>query len=179
MTMYSTFQKKTFQLIHCWTELRNCPKFSSTLEKKPRKSPLESPASSASAQSQFIGTPVPESEEGMERPMGKKAAKRLKKKEHDAKGVEFITALTQVKDTVIELSEARHEKIQQIIELEKERFKVAEERERAREEREKAREERENRMYEMSILGIDTSTMEAPLAEYYKSLKADILKKRI
>ncbi|KAL6554253.1 hypothetical protein OROMI_019926 [Orobanche minor] len=124
--------------------------------KKPRKSPLESSTSSASAQSQFIGTPVPESE-GMERPM----------------------ALTEVKDTVSKLSEARHEKIQQIIELEKERFKVAEERERAREERERAREERDNRMYEMSILSIDTSTMEAPLAEYYKSLKADILKKRI
>ncbi|KAK1357350.1 hypothetical protein POM88_050606 [Heracleum sosnowskyi] len=172
MTLYSTFQKKTFQLIHCWTELRNCPKFSSTLEKKTRKSPLESPVASTSAQSQFIGTPAQESEERMERPMGKKAAKRLKKSEHDANDVEFITALTQVKDTVSKLSEARYEKIQQMIELEKERFKAAEE-------REKAREERDKRMYEMSILGIDTSTMEAPLAKYYKSLKADILKKRI
>ncbi|XP_074375359.1 glutathione S-transferase T3-like [Apium graveolens] len=95
MTMYSTLQKKTFQLIQCWTELRNCPKFSSTLKKKTRKSPLESPASSASAQSQFIGTPVHEIEEQMERPMGKKAAKRLKKIEQDAKDVEFIAALNQ------------------------------------------------------------------------------------
>ncbi|XP_074325073.1 glutathione S-transferase T2-like [Apium graveolens] len=172
MTMYSTLQKKTFQLIHCWTELRNCPKFSSTLKKKTRKSPFESPASSASAQSQEI-------EEQMERPMGKKAAKRLKKIEHDAKDVEFITALNQVKDTMSKLSKVRHEKIQQMIELEKERFKAAEEREKAREERDRAREERDRRMYEMSVLGIDTSTMEAPLVEYYKSLKADILNKRI
>ncbi|KAK1382706.1 hypothetical protein POM88_020441 [Heracleum sosnowskyi] len=179
MTLYSTFQKKTFQLIHCWPELCNCPKFSSTLEKKTRKSPLESPVASASAQSQFIGTPAQESEERMEGPMGKKAGKHLKKSEHDAKDVEFIIALTQVKDTVSKLSEVRYEKIQQMIELEKERFKVAEEREKAREERERAREERDKRMYEMSIFGIDTSTMEAPLAEYYKSLKADILKKRI
>lgn len=84
-----------------------------------------------------------------------------------------------MKDTVSKLSEARHEKIQQLIEFEKERFKVAEEREKSREERERAREERDNRMYELSILSINTSTMEAPLAEYYNSLKAEILKKRI
>ncbi|KAK1360841.1 hypothetical protein POM88_045315 [Heracleum sosnowskyi] len=174
MTLYSTFQ-----LIHCWTELRNCPKSGSTLEKKTRKSPLECPTASASAQSQFTGTPAQESEERMERPMGKKSVKLLKKSEHDAKDVEFITALTQVKDTVSKLSETRYEKIQQMIELEKEWFKAAEEREKTREERERAKEEKDKRMYEMSILGIDTSNMEAPLAQYYKSLKDDILKKRI
>lgn len=179
MGMYSSLQKKTFQLIHCWTELRHCPKFSANQAKKPKKSPLESPASSASAQSHFIGTDVPEREETMERPIGKKAAKRLKRNEHDAKADEFISTLTQMKDTVTRLSTARNETMQQLIQLEKERFKAAEDREIAREEREKSREERDNRMYEMSILGIDTSTMEAPLAQYYKSLKDDILKKRL
>lgn len=32
-------------------------------------------------------------------------------------------------------------------------------------------------MYEISILTIDTSTMEGPLFEYYKSLKTNYLKK--
>lgn len=176
MAMYSSLQKKTFQFIHCWTELRHCPKFSATVAKKPRKSLLDSPTSSASAQSPFMGTPI--LEERIERPMGRKAAKRLKKTEQDAKSDEFITALTQVKDTVSRLSKSRHETIQQLIKIEKERLKTTEERERAREERERAKEERDKQIYEMSILAIDTTTMEATLAQYYKSLKDDILKNR-
>lgn len=66
----------------------------------------------------------------------------------------FVKAITQVKDTMSRLSESKNE----LIEFEKERPRQR------RSEKERTVEERENQMYEISILAIDTNTIEPPLA---------------
>ncbi|WOH04335.1 hypothetical protein DCAR_0623744 [Daucus carota subsp. sativus] len=113
------------------------------------------------------------SEEGMERPIGRKAAKKLKRSRNEATDDEFVEIFKKMKEEARLTASSRNESINNIIKMEEER----QARERVQLEINKAKEERENQIYEASILAIDTTVMDPQLARYYQALKDKILSK--
>lgn len=145
----------------------------------------DSPKSFASVASPFVSKLSQESDERMEGSIGRKVTKRLKRTEHAwGKNWQFITVITQVKDTMSKPSESRNETYPTADwaweGLTKGNRRARKSKGRARtttEKRERGKEDRKKQMYEISILIIHIIIMESPLAKYYNSLKTNILKK--
>ncbi|KAL9671217.1 hypothetical protein QQ045_008783 [Rhodiola kirilowii] len=79
MEMYQSLQGSAFSFSHCWTELRNSPKFASNMSKKKVKSsPNDNLHTMGSSQRPLNIDCEQENEEGLERPIGRKAAKKEK-----------------------------------------------------------------------------------------------------
>ncbi|WOG86619.1 hypothetical protein DCAR_0205836 [Daucus carota subsp. sativus] len=122
----------------------------------------------------------------MERPPGRKAAKKLKKASNEAKDGEGLEILKTMQKDAVAIASSRFESIQmslqlqkEIRELQKEELQIRsakEERERQKEERERQKEERERQIYEASIMAVDTTQMLLDQAKYYNVLKARIMK---
>lgn len=107
-----------------------------------------------------------ESDEMIERPIGRKATKRLKNLNFEAKEDQFKVILNEMKENLTVTAQQRNEAFDKVVKMEEERH-----------EWKRAKEERERQLYETSITEKDTSTMETHLASYYNSFKANIMKK--
>lgn len=92
--MYEKVMKEKFMFIRHWNALRFSPKYQSSLAKKSK------PAKDKDASSQSVDSQIPislESDEMMERPIGRKAAKKLKRATNEAKDEEGLEILKQCK----------------------------------------------------------------------------------
>lgn len=154
--------------MHCWTELRHSPKFASNLcrSKKNKTSPNDESSSTPSSGSPVSVSIETESDGMIERPPGRKAAKRSKNLNLEGKDDQFKVILMEMKENLTATAQQRTEAFDKVVKMEEERH-----------EWKRAKEERERQLYETSIMEKDTSTMEPHLASYYNSLKANILKK--
>lgn len=158
MQMYETMMKVPFPFMRCWMELRNSPKFVANIDKKNKTTTKDNQPSSPSTESP-LNTILLDSEDGMERPIGRKAAKKLKRSINEAIDDEFVKMFKKMKEEARVVTVSRTESINNIVKIEEER----QERERVQLEINKAKEERENQIYEASILAIDTTEMQPQL----------------
>ena len=166
--MYQNIQGNAFPYMHCWTELRHSPKFASnqSKSKKNKTSPNDKSSPTPSSGSQASVNNEVENDDTQERPIRRKAAKRLHKANLEGKEDEFKVLLTEMKESLTVTAQQRMEAFDKVVKMEEERH-----------EWKRAKEERERQLYETSIMEKDTSAMEPHLASYYNSLKANILKK--
>ncbi|KAL8110745.1 hypothetical protein AgCh_026473 [Apium graveolens] len=103
-----------------------------------------------------------ETESGLERPIGRKAAKKMKK-------AAFNMSL-QLQKEMMEMQKEEQERQKEIMQLQKKKLQFR----LAKEERERQK-ERERQVYEASIIAMGTNTMTSDQAKYYDALKARIL----
>ncbi|KAL6576350.1 hypothetical protein OROHE_000131 [Orobanche hederae] len=94
--MYERIMKEKFMFIRHWNALRFSPKYQASLAKKNK------PAKDRDASSQSIDSQIPtslESDEMMERPSGRKAAKKLKKAAIEVKDEDGLELLKTMQKT--------------------------------------------------------------------------------
>ena len=98
MEMYERVMKEKFMFIRYWNALRFSPKYQASLAKKNK------PAKDKDASSQSVDSQIPtslESDEMMERPIRRKATKKLKRVVNEAKDEEGLEILnTMQKDAL-------------------------------------------------------------------------------
>ncbi|KAK1367926.1 hypothetical protein POM88_034018 [Heracleum sosnowskyi] len=102
-SMYQKIQGSSFPYMHCWTELRHSPKFAPNQpkSKKNKTSPNdESPTTPSSGGSPASVNFEIENDDMTERPLGRKAAKRLKKLNLESKEDAFKVLLTEMKENL-------------------------------------------------------------------------------
>ncbi|WOH06060.1 hypothetical protein DCAR_0625483 [Daucus carota subsp. sativus] len=182
---YESVMNEKFMFMRHWNALRFAPKFQAYFKKKNR-SARDTDASSQSVDSQI---PNLESDEMMERPIGRKAAKKLKRAadkesleliktmQKDALAIassrsESVNRSLQLQLKMMQLQKEQLEMQKEIMQLQKEKLQLR----LAREERERQKEERERQVYEASIMAVDTSKMLPDQAKYYEALKARIMR---
>ena len=120
MQMYETMMKVPFPFMRCWMELRNSPKFASNITKKSKAATKDNHSSSQSTESP-VSSSAEASEEGMERPIGRKAAKKLKRSRNEATDDEFVEIFKKMKEEARLTASSRNESINNIIKMEEER----------------------------------------------------------
>ncbi|KAL6541965.1 hypothetical protein OROGR_011451 [Orobanche gracilis] len=174
--MYERVMKEKFMFIRHWNALRFSPKYQASLAKKKKKPTKDKETSSQSVDSQM---PISlESDDMMERPIGRKAAKKLKKAANEAKDEEGLEILKTMQKDALAIASSRSESVQMSLQLQKEMMQLQKEDLQlrlAKEDRERQKEERERQIYEASIMAMDTSKMLPDQARYYDALKARIL----
>ncbi|KAL6521107.1 hypothetical protein OROGR_017676 [Orobanche gracilis] len=119
-----------------------------------------------------------ESDDMMECPIGRKAAKKLKKAANEAKDEEGLEILKTLQNDALAIASSRSESVQMSLQLQKEIMQLQKEDLQlrlAKEDRERQKEERERQIYEASIMAMDTSKMLPDQARYYDALKSRIL----
>lgn len=85
MDMYEGIMKEKFPFIRQWHELRNSPKYAASLVKKSKTGLKDNQPSSPSVESPHSTSHGVESDDaGMERPIGRKAAKKMKRAAYEA-----------------------------------------------------------------------------------------------
>ena len=194
MDMYESIMKEKFAFIRQWHKLRSSPKYAASLAKKIKATMKDNQPSSPSVESpHFTSHGVEFDEIGMERPIGRKAAKKMKRAAYEAKDGESLEILKSMQKEALAIASSRSESVNMSLQLQKEMMEMQkEEQERqkeiiqlqkeklqlrlAKEERERHKEERERHVYEASIMATDTSMMAPDQAKYYDALKARILK---
>ncbi|XP_052190871.1 glutathione S-transferase T3-like isoform X2 [Diospyros lotus] len=181
MEMYRSLQKSTFTFLHCWHELRHAPKFCSTSSKKKSKiSQNESPATSSPSTPDSVNLldiDVRSNEPSLERPIGdaaKECGRKDKSKVIEASDEEIKNMLTEMTEKRMQSKMILIEQANEMLRLKREKVELA----REKIELERRKEEREQMIYEERIIGIDISEMDELQAEYYKSLKLEIIQKR-
>lgn len=93
MKMYDDIMKEKFPFIQHSNELRHSPKYATTLAKKNKTDSKENGPSSPSVESPLSTNNGVESEEGMECPIGRKAAKKMKRAAYEATDGESLEIL--------------------------------------------------------------------------------------
>ncbi|XP_074328769.1 glutathione S-transferase T3-like [Apium graveolens] len=174
--MYEGVMKEKFMFIRHWNALRFSPKYQASLAKKNK------PTKDKDVSSQSVDSQIPtsrDSDEMMERPMGSKAAKKLKRAANEAKDEEGLKILKTMQKDALAIASSRTESIQISLQLQKDMMQLQKEELQlrlAKEERERQKEERERQVYEASIMAIDTSKMLPDQVKYYDALKARIMR---
>ncbi|KAL8149220.1 hypothetical protein AgCh_006288 [Apium graveolens] len=186
---YESVMTEKFMFMRHWNALRFAPKFQSCFKKK-NKSAKDKDASSQSVDSQIHSL---ESDEMMERPIGRKAAKKLKRTGNEATDEDSLELLRTMQKDALAIASSRSESVNRSLQLQQEMMQLQkEEQERqkeimqlqkeklqlrlAKEERERQKEERERQVYEASIMAVDTSKMLPDQVKYYDALKARIMR---
>ncbi|XP_074376189.1 glutathione S-transferase T3-like [Apium graveolens] len=174
--MYERIMKEKFMFMRHWNSLRFSPKYQASLAKK-NKPTKDRETSSPSVDSQHpTGL---ESDEMMERPVGRKAAKKLKRAINETKDEEGLELLKTMQKDALAIASSRSEAVQMSLQLQKEMMHLQKEELQlrlAKEERERQKEDRERQIYEASIMAMDTSKMLPDQAKYYDALKARIMR---
>lgn len=161
--------------IRHWNVLRFSLKYQASLAKKNK------PAKDKDASSQSVDSQIPtslESDEKMERPIGRKAAKKLKRATNEASDEDSLELLKTMQKDALAIASSRSDLVNMSLQLQKEMMQFLEELQLrlAKEERERQKEERERQVYEASIMAMDTSKMLPDQAKYYEALKTRIMR---
>ncbi|WOG81844.1 hypothetical protein DCAR_0100998 [Daucus carota subsp. sativus] len=162
--------KEKFMFVRHRNALRFSLKYQASMANK-NKSAKEKEVSSQSVNLQM---PMSlDSDEMIERPIGRKAAKKLKRAANEAKAEEGLEILKTIQNDALAIASSRRESIQVSLQLQKELVQLR----LAKEDRERQNEERERQIYEASIMAMDTTKILPDLAKYYDALKVNIMKK--
>lgn len=102
--MYERVMKEKFMFIRHWNALQLSPKYQASLAKKNK------PTKDKDASSQSVDSQIPaslESDEMMERPIGRKAAKKLKRAANEAKDEEGLEILKTMQKDALAIASSR------------------------------------------------------------------------
>ncbi|XP_062113943.1 uncharacterized protein LOC133824946 [Humulus lupulus] len=164
---YRSIHPTSFNFLHCWTILRHHPKWKeSVAEGSSMKAKRRSIIRDGHAP-EFIDedTAAPSLDVNLERPIGKKAAKKRKRQEDNS---------SNLTDLVIEIKGERIKSNAKKGEIRKEYARIAKE----RFELDKQKEENEIMRRELEIMRVDVSTLSPTQQEYFRSLQLEILEKQ-
>ncbi|KAK3204737.1 hypothetical protein Dsin_018783 [Dipteronia sinensis] len=182
MKMFHEIQGTTFQVLHCWNELRHAPKW--ITESGMKNSKNSKTASPAIPDTKILGDAEVDNVEVMARPISRKAAKERLKKDKHRQVVSNITLVTllieEMKEEQKEKAKNRAELYSQIYIQEQERIKIEQERLRVDQENQNLKKEKiclKIIKNDERIMAMDTSNMPSMQAEYYKKLQMEIIAK--
>lgn len=164
--MYREIQKSNFQFEHCWNVLRHQPKWVAHVRQcSSKKRQLGSSYSSTQVEEHVNldddNTPNSACMD-LPRPVGKKAEKeRAKKGKWNDKIEIWLEEKRKMHEQKIRLHEQKVSLLAQDIDIEKKRIDIQE------------------RQEDVKIMMVDTSTLSAVQKEYFDSLQAEIVAKRM
>ncbi|CAL5400761.1 unnamed protein product [Camellia sinensis] len=183
--LYKDLYHSNFPFEHCWNELRSQPKWmEDTTTKKQKSTKNASPATSTPCTPDSVNLENNDNYDVVERPIGRKAAKKNKAKDLGNNVTEspFVKLLEEimVKNDII--NEKKIEIFEKSYLQEERRIENEEMREERRIENEERREERrlalEEKREEERIMSMDTSNMPPLQAQYIRQRQMQILEKR-
>ncbi|KAI7993801.1 Glutathione S-transferase T2 [Camellia lanceoleosa] len=172
--LYKDLYHSNFPFEHCWNELRSQPKWmEDTTTKKPKSTKNASPATSTPCAPDSVNLENNDNYDVVERPIGRKAAKKNKAKDIGNNVTEspFVKLLEEIKVKNDITNEKKIEIFEKSYLQEERRI----ENEEMREERRLALEERRE---EERIMSLDTSIMPPLQAQYIRQRQMQILEKR-
>ncbi|XP_062083610.1 glutathione S-transferase T3-like [Humulus lupulus] len=164
---YRSIHPTSFNFLHCWTILRHHPKWKeSVAEGSSMKAKRRSIIRDGHAP-EFIDedTAAPSLDVNLERPIGKKVAKKRKRQEDNS---------SNLTDLVIEIKGERIKSNAEKGEIRKEYARIAKE----RLEFDKQKEDNEIMRRELEIMRVDVSTLSPTQQEYFRTLQLEILEKQ-
>ncbi|KAI8022477.1 Protein ZINC INDUCED FACILITATOR-LIKE 1 [Camellia lanceoleosa] len=183
--LYKELYHSNFPFEHCWNELRSQPKWmEDTTTKKQKSTKNASPATSTPCTPDSVNLENSDNYDVMERPIGRKAAKKNKAKDVGNNVTEspFVKLLAEIKVKNDITNEKKIEIFEKSYLQEERRIENEERREERRIENEERREERrlalEERREEERIMSMDTSNMPPLQAQYIRQRQMQILEKR-
>uniref|UniRef100_A0A803R108 No apical meristem-associated C-terminal domain-containing protein n=1 Tax=Cannabis sativa TaxID=3483 RepID=A0A803R108_CANSA len=157
--LYRSNHSATFNFLHCWTTLRHHPKWKEYVVESINAKTKRGSTTSNGDMPEFLDEDTsPSIDVNLERPIGKKAAKKRKRQESTS---------SDVIDLVLQISEKRDKKDAKKEEYKKEFICLTKE----RLELDKQKEVNE-------IMRIDFSTLSPMQQEYFRSLQLEILEKK-
>ncbi|CAL5350343.1 unnamed protein product [Camellia sinensis] len=172
--LYKDLYHLNFPFEHCWNELRSQPKWmEDTTTKKQKSTKNASPATSTPCTPYSVNLENNDNYDVVERPIGKKAAKKNKAKDLGNNVTEspFVKLLEEIK-VKNDITNEKKIKIFEKSYLQEERRIENEER------REEWRLALEERREEERIMSMDTSIMPPLQAQYIRQRQMQILEKR-
>lgn len=104
--------------------MRHSSKYAAILAKKCKTSLKENHPSSPLAESPLSANHGVESEEGMERPIGRKAAKKMKRAAYEASEGESLEILKSMQKDALVVTSSRSESIKMSLQLQKEMMQM-------------------------------------------------------
>ena len=172
--VYKEPHKSSFPFEHCWNELRYNPKWMEDSQSKKQKTKSDAtPSSSNPSTPESVN--IEDDSGGLERPMGRKAAKERARKsnsklseDNNSSSTYFIKLFEEMKEEKKKMAGKKVTYMEKMVVVEQE--KVAIEQEKVQLEQMKE---------EQKIMLIDTSVMPPIQAEYFKSLQMEIVAKKM
>ena len=179
--VYKELHKSSFPFEHFWNELRYNPKWMEDSQSKKQKTKSgATPSSSNPSTPESVN--IEDDSGGLERPMGRKAAKERARKsksklseDNNSSSTYFIKLFEEMKEEKKKMAEKKVTFMEKMVVVEQEKLVV--EQEKVAIEQEKV--QLEQMKEEQKIMLIDTSVMPPIQAEYFKRLQMEIVAKKM
>ena len=172
--VYKELHKSSFPFEHCWNELRYNPKWMEDSQSKKKKTKSGATPSSSNP-STLESVNIEDDSGGLERPIGRKAAKERARKsksklseDNNSSSTYFMKLFEEMKEEKKKMAEKKVTYMEKMVVVEQEKLVV---------EQEKV--QLEQMKEEQKIMLIDTSIMPPIQAEYFKLLQMEIVAKKM
>ena len=172
--VYKELHKSSFPFEHCWNELRYNPKWMEDSQSKKQKTKSgATPSSSNHSTPELVN--IEDDSGGLERPIGRKAAKERARKsksklfeDNNSSSTYFMKLFEEMKEEKKKMAEKKVTYMEKMVVVKQDKLVV---------EQEKV--QLEQLKEEQKIMLIDTSVMPSIQAEYFKRLQMEIIAKKM